>query len=339
MSRSRFAGARLVMPLYIAVSAFLLLEIVLRLTDPLGISYFFETRRYFASLESDPDFAYIHPAGFQGEFQGVRVSINSDGFRGPPIDRVKRKGVRRILLLGDSLVFGWGAPQEAIFPIQLERLAREAGYPWEVIPAGVVSWNTRTEAEYLSKRGLDLDPDVVVLVVLPNDVEPKRKGKTAISKEKLFPPGARGEVLPLPERLYRAAGARSFVVAAIRNLAVQKGSRGRSPAKFDQTTPDWQDVELAIDAMATSCRERGVLLVGLIHGGLDDPFVHAFENSYQSAFDARSIPWVVMKKLEGDSLRNSAVDRHPNAEGHRILALRSWKLLLPLIEGEQGSMN
>jgi acyl-CoA thioesterase-1 len=43
----------------------------------------------------------------------------------------------RIAVLGDSLVAGYGLPLEQAYPAQLEGALRDAGYPCEVIDAGV----------------------------------------------------------------------------------------------------------------------------------------------------------------------------------------------------------
>ena len=57
--------------------------------------------------------------------------------------------MRRVLILGDSLVFGWGVPYEATFAGRLTQRIKAHHASWECIAAGVGSWNTRTEMEFL----------------------------------------------------------------------------------------------------------------------------------------------------------------------------------------------
>ena len=97
------------------IVALLLLEIFLRVFDPIGISYYFEARRYGNKMTLDPDFGYIHTPGYQAKLQGVDVSINSHGFRAPEF--VVEKGQKqRLMILGDSVVFGWEYLRTQFFP-------------------------------------------------------------------------------------------------------------------------------------------------------------------------------------------------------------------------------
>ena len=54
----------------------ILLEVLLRIFDPLGINYYFEVARYFRNMVPDPSFAYIHRPGYTDTLQGVEVTIN-----------------------------------------------------------------------------------------------------------------------------------------------------------------------------------------------------------------------------------------------------------------------
>ena len=132
---------------YSVVVAFVLLEIFLRMFDPIGIGYYSETRKYFQAMHDNDDFAYIHTAGYDDKLQGVQVTINSEGLRSPEFPTTKPVGEKRLLLIGDSVVFGWGAPQDSIMSAWLQRRLDADAPGWRVIAAGVGSWNTRTEYE------------------------------------------------------------------------------------------------------------------------------------------------------------------------------------------------
>ncbi len=88
--------------------------------------------------------------------QGVTVRVNSHGLRGPEFETAKAPGRKRILILGDSVVFGWGAEEQDLFPAELQRRFDGDGRGIEVIAAGVGSWNTRAEYEFLREVGVDL---------------------------------------------------------------------------------------------------------------------------------------------------------------------------------------
>ncbi len=74
----------------------------------------------------------------------------------------------RVLVLGDSLVAGYGLAAENAFPAQLERALRERGHPVQVINAGV---SGDTSAGGLARLDWALadQPDVVIVELGAND--------------------------------------------------------------------------------------------------------------------------------------------------------------------------
>ena len=108
------------------------------------------------------------------------VSINTHGLRAHEFSTEKPDGITRILLLGDSVVFGWGVEQEKTSGYLLNQSLKDLLQPIEVIPAGVCSWNTRTEYEYLVSEGSKISPNIVVLVVVTNDIVPKKGGRKEV---------------------------------------------------------------------------------------------------------------------------------------------------------------
>jgi len=94
---------------------------------------------------------------------------NSHGQRDKERTLQKPDGVRRVLLLGDSVVEGYGLCESETISRQLEDL-----YPngsTEVLNFGVSAYCTRAEIELLEVKGLRFDPDVVVLVFVENDFD------------------------------------------------------------------------------------------------------------------------------------------------------------------------
>jgi lysophospholipase L1-like esterase len=108
-------------------------------------------------------------------YQGIPVEINSHGLRCPEFTPEKRDGVYRILNLGDSIAFGWGVEMEATYG---QLLAKRAALPgddqttqMEVINAGAPGWNLENELAFLQDRGLEFQPDLLLLdVTLANDI-------------------------------------------------------------------------------------------------------------------------------------------------------------------------
>ena len=94
---------------------------------------------------------------------------NSHGQRDRERTLEKPEGVRRILLLGDSVVEGYGLRESDTISRQLEDLYPEGST--ECLNFGVSAYCTRAEIELLEVKGLQFDPDVVVLVFVENDFD------------------------------------------------------------------------------------------------------------------------------------------------------------------------
>ncbi len=101
------------------------------------------------------------------------LHTNSDGMRSPPVSTSKPPGTVRILGLGDSVMFGWGVRSEQSYlRVMEERLRRR--YPqvqWQVICGAVPGYNTAMEVEFLVRRGLRFQPDLVLIDFVGNDLD------------------------------------------------------------------------------------------------------------------------------------------------------------------------
>jgi len=100
-----------------------------------------------------------------------RVLTNHAGFRDLDLPTVKGDGIRRIVGIGDSLMFGWGLEQGEDYLSRLETgLNSKTGTKtWEVINTSVPGYNTAMEVETLEAKGLAYRPDVVVVGFCAND--------------------------------------------------------------------------------------------------------------------------------------------------------------------------
>ena len=76
--------------------------------------------------------------------------------------------MRRIVCLGDSLTSGHGIGSTAAFPALLHQRVRRAGFPYEVVNAGV-SRDTSAHTRARLDRALEGDVRVLVLALGAND--------------------------------------------------------------------------------------------------------------------------------------------------------------------------
>jgi hypothetical protein len=105
-------------------------------------------------------------------FQGVRTETNSCGMRWPEMPLKKPKDTYRIAFLGDSFAFGWGVKVDESFPKVLEETLNRVsrGRPkFEVLNFGVPGYSTFQQVALFKERGLDFDPDAVIVFFVEND--------------------------------------------------------------------------------------------------------------------------------------------------------------------------
>lgn len=95
------------------------------------------------------------------------IRINERGFRGPA--PAPGSGRPSILVLGDSIAFGYGVDDAQTFPRRLAELFEDRV---DVLNFGVPGYNLIQQVESLRTRGADYAPDVVILAFHPNDFEP-----------------------------------------------------------------------------------------------------------------------------------------------------------------------
>ena len=96
------------------------------------------------------------------------VKVNSLGLRGPELPAKKAPGERRVLVLGDSMVYGQGVADNETVPAQLERAL---GPGATVINGGLRAYSTAQELALLQELGPKIRPDLVVLCWFWNDVD------------------------------------------------------------------------------------------------------------------------------------------------------------------------
>ena len=102
-----------------------------------------------------------------------QLQTNSLGLRNEEVNTPKPEGTIRVLSLGESTTWGHGVELEESYSKVLEAHLNRDDKRFEVINAGVGGYTTWQSAIYLEERGIDLDPDVVMIYHLKNDGLPR----------------------------------------------------------------------------------------------------------------------------------------------------------------------
>jgi hypothetical protein len=104
--------------------------------------------------------------GFAALLHEVPTTVNARGYRGPLHLYEKTPGKNRLLMLGDSVAFGFGVRDFETFPFLLELRSDR----YEVVNLSVEGYGTDQELLVLEQEGLRYHPDVVVLnICVAND--------------------------------------------------------------------------------------------------------------------------------------------------------------------------
>lgn len=181
MSRQRFRALGPVT----ALASLALLAATLELGSRVWIAYRWPVERTRKLLEPlgpvggyvfDPQLGYrLEPDRQRTDVAGRKFRHNRLGLRGPEISRVKPEGVLRILLLGDSTVYGPYVDEADTSAAQLQKRLALA-HPEvivEVVNAGVPGWTSREALLNLRSRLGSLAPDALVIIEGRNDLFPE----------------------------------------------------------------------------------------------------------------------------------------------------------------------
>jgi len=153
----------------------LLAELCLRLL-PNGAPLYLEsaprqvTPKVFLHLcveDPDPRIVFRLRPKMSATFLDEPVETNSMGFRGPDV----REDSRRIVGIGDSVMFGWGVADEETYLRRLERLLRRRNPDIDVVNTAVPAYNTVQEVATLERHLDRLKPALVIWGFIGNDYQ------------------------------------------------------------------------------------------------------------------------------------------------------------------------
>ena len=290
-------------------------------------------------LEISPGVHRGHPrrgyqprAGFDGITKfGVRLHINSAGLRSPEIAVPKPPGFKRVLVLGDSVAFGWGVPEEKIFSRRLESMLRkQLACPVEVVNAGVTGYSTVDEADYFTHEGLAVEPDVVLVYYIENDnvTNPHTQGAVAsfVKDWLVFRSNLAGTVL---------------YAWRVSRWKWQASATGGDRAAYEAEQRAWssrpgtQASIAALHEIGSVAKQRGMRTIlasnpnNLNDRSIDDGRNRVLRDvATKDGFVFVDIAPALVPYKDRD-LAVSATDRHPNGFAHGVIA----EALLPALRG------
>jgi hypothetical protein len=130
-----------------------------------------------------------NPRGYFDAGNSIDHEFNSVGWRDMEHALEKPANTYRVLGLGDSYLYGQGVRYSDICLTRLQQLLQATSPPGitvETINTGISGFNTENERDSLAARGLQYEPDLVIVHFVLNDIEPVRKDGPYWRKGDLF---------------------------------------------------------------------------------------------------------------------------------------------------------
>ena len=151
--------------LFAIVFSALLIEILLRIFYPQNLN--------ITTLDSERVFKHkegIDSVLRRNEFS-TNVKISSQGLRDREYSVEKIQGTKRVAVVGDSFVFGFGVEQNETFAKLLEEKLNKVHGNYEVMNFGTSAYSSEQEYLYMKNEIIKFNPDLTILAFSLNDIK------------------------------------------------------------------------------------------------------------------------------------------------------------------------
>lgn len=289
--------------------------------------------------------------------QGATAEINALGLRGPEPEIPKPPGVRRLLVTGDSSVYGYGVEDgEPFIDVAAQHLRRSSGAAIEGWNAAVPGYSSYQSLNLLQMRALALEPDVLVIANLWSD----NNFDDFVDKELLSEWGAWRErpATRVHERLrasalYRLLHHQLRVENSPQGRARQVGWTVGGEGQIGKRRVALEDYQDNLERMAELAQGEGAELAFVILANREDlagrqhsPAWDPYREVMRSAAERHGAPILDVPALFADTgLSADALfldEMHPTALGHALIGealatqLSPWSRGKPLNSGGSG---
>lgn len=250
------------------------------------------------------------------QWLGKHVKINSAGMRGEERDLTKEGGVRRIVGIGDSVIWGWGVADDETYLALLERsLNAISGVKWQVFNMGVPGYNTAMEVRAFLQKGRALRPDLVILNYVANDFDPPpfyRPRRNCWDLRRSFLAEFAGVRCQLAKRFMTG---RSLPYRPLDRRKELKHLSGWDPFESAITELVRQGKEDGFDILVVALEGHMPERVEMLLNGLGVKYFYPFDSYSQKT----GVPCDINAYLKTELYLNPK-DPHPSAVGHRYAA-------------------
>ena len=157
------------------------LEVYVRAFVDDGLNLDLEMMKYaknFKKISKNKNIGLEHRKNIQGKLMNVDIFLNSQGFRNDKNIKLNKK---KILLLGDSMTFGWGS-QNTFSDVMEKKFNGE----FQVLNAGIGNTNTYMQINNYFNNFNKQHYDVIILNFFINDFENVKIQKLNFVQKNLY---------------------------------------------------------------------------------------------------------------------------------------------------------
>jgi hypothetical protein len=275
-------------------------------------------------VHPNPEIGHRHRPNAHDFLMGVDVTTNSFGLRDPERTLEKPANTTRIMMLGDSIVFGWGCPQNETMAARLEKSLNTnpitPGRKYEVMNTGVGNSNTAMEETWFREEGYKFQPDCVLVGWFINDAEPT----------------------PIPTKNWLAYHSYAFIWlkstfdTMLRKSSARKNYQDYYRGLFRDEQPGYPKMKRSLAELSAFCKEHKfpvhILLIPELHTlGANYEFkdVYAKVMADCAAADLPAVDLTDAFPTDGrpQDYWASPSDDHPNGKGHELMAIKIDKVM------------
>jgi hypothetical protein len=263
----------------------------------------------------DPEIYFELKPNLDTWFQAVKFKTNSVGLADDEYQQEKPADTFRVAVIGSSWTMATGVVSADTYHSALEQDLAELdnGTAYEFINFAVEYYGLREQVATVRSRAMDWDPDLIIF------------GITSFTANIRWTDATQNE--PLPERTYPFFSSYSLreLDRILKTRYIRRGLTSRSLVDYETEDEMHGQLKRAVNELAgiTAEKDIPVVIVWLSYNmpsfGTIDVLRQAIEKDGMFFVDA----YEVLSSGNDDKERKfqaSRFDKHPNREGHRMIA-------------------
>ena len=258
----------------------------------------------------------------------TNIKINSWGFRDYEYPIEKSNNTFRIIVLGDSITFGWGVELNESYPKIIENLLNsnptlKSDIKYEVLNFGVPGYSISEKVRFFEKLGIKFNPDLVIIQYGSDDIINNTELKMLSEK-----------ILSNYMTENSINNIDSITQALLNKKTKEMYVEELSKKSFDEV---WKNIEYPLEELGNiTVRTNKSVLIWIIHSNDAIPHFSIKEQLKNLKEVSIKYKWDILigimdknyNKYNWWDLIIHPEDGHPNAFTHKLIAKEIYEKLI-----------